>query len=259
MGEVIDSVLPHLAITPQATPRSLIASAIGVIIGWLDEHPNLYLFLRERRSGSIETVESTLADRVAGLLQMLMMFFGIDSEDAEPGAYGIVGFVESAGAWWLVKRTMSRERFTESVCQAVWHLLEGTARANGVHVGYDDPLPSALFGATLTPEEPHDRIRRGRLRGTRGTARRRHRRRGGRDPGGPLRPDQRQVPWYGRVAASPEVARLVATGVRKVVLRTPFAEVETALSDVDPWGRPRVEGFGAAPFEVLDHLPESAQ
>jgi hypothetical protein len=60
--------------------------------------------------------------------------------------------------------------------------------------------------------------------------------------------------WYGRVAASPEVAELVATGGRKVILRTPFAEVETALSDVDPWGRPRVEGFGSTPFEVLDHL-----
>ena len=65
--------------------------------------------------------------------------------------------------------------------------------------------------------------------------------------------------WYGRVAASPDVAALLASGVRAVVLRTPFAAVETALSDVDPWGRPRVEGFGATPFEVLDHLPEQAQ
>lgn len=61
--------------------------------------------------------------------------------------------------------------------------------------------------------------------------------------------------WYGRVAASPEVTALVARRPGNVVLRTPYAAVETALSDVDPWGRPRVEGFGAAPFEVLDHLP----
>ncbi len=64
--------------------------------------------------------------------------------------------------------------------------------------------------------------------------------------------------WYGRVAASAAVTALVESGVRKVVLRTPFAQVETALSDVDPWGRPRVEGFGSTPFEVLDHLPEQA-
>ena len=69
--------------------------------------------------------------------------------------------------------------------------------------------------------------------------------------------------WYGRVAASPAVAALVESGARTVVLRTPFASVPTALSDVDPWGRPRVEGFGPAPFEVLDHLldpdPEQAR
>jgi hypothetical protein len=61
--------------------------------------------------------------------------------------------------------------------------------------------------------------------------------------------------WYGRVAASSEVAALVEGGARKVVLRTPHGEVPTALSDVDPWGRPRVEGFGTAPFEVLTSLP----
>ena len=61
--------------------------------------------------------------------------------------------------------------------------------------------------------------------------------------------------WYGRVAHSAEVGALVAGGARKVRLRTPHAEVETALTDVDPWGRPRVEGFGTAPFEVLHDVP----
>jgi hypothetical protein len=74
--------------------------------------------------------------------------------------------------------------------------------------------------------------------------------------GGHFDPISGSYNWYGRVAASPEVAALVASGVRKVVLRTPFAQVETGLSDIDPWGRPRVEGFGPTPFEVLDHLPE---
>jgi hypothetical protein len=62
--------------------------------------------------------------------------------------------------------------------------------------------------------------------------------------------------WYGRVAASPAVAALVAGGSRRIVLRTPHAEVETALSDVDPWGRPRVSGFGAAPFPVANSFAD---
>ena len=64
--------------------------------------------------------------------------------------------------------------------------------------------------------------------------------------------------WYGRVAAAPEVTALVEAGRRPVRLRTPHGEVETVLSDVDPWGRPRVEGLGAAPFEVLAAVAEDA-
>ena len=148
VGEVVASVLPHLEITPESTPREIITSTINVIVQWLDEHPNLYLFLRDRRNGhSLETVESTLADQVAALLKIMMMFFGIDDEQAEPGAYGIVGFVESAGAWWLARRTISREVFADGVCNAIWHLLEGTARASGVSVEYDEPLPFAAITA----------------------------------------------------------------------------------------------------------------
>lgn len=62
--------------------------------------------------------------------------------------------------------------------------------------------------------------------------------------------------WYGRVAADPAVARLVATSGRGVVLRTPHGEVTTKLADVDPWGRPRVEGFGPTPFPVLDTVAD---
>lgn len=62
--------------------------------------------------------------------------------------------------------------------------------------------------------------------------------------------------WYGRVAASPEVSALLGDASRRVVLTTPHGSVETALSDVDPWGRPRVEGAGAAPFEVLDSITD---
>jgi hypothetical protein len=64
--------------------------------------------------------------------------------------------------------------------------------------------------------------------------------------------------WYGRVAAGPQVAALCESGARTVRLRTPHGEVETALTDVDPWGRPRVEGFGAAPFDVLDTFDDDS-
>jgi hypothetical protein len=79
------------------------------------------------------------------------------------------------------------------------------------------------------------------------------------DLAGHFDPISGKYSWYGRVAAAPEVTALVDSGARTVTLRTPHGEVGTALSDVDPWGRPRVEGFGPAPFEVLDSLPADAQ
>lgn len=139
---VVDSVLPHLTLSAASTPRQVVGSAIEVIVGWLDEHPNLYYFLRGRRNGpSLDAVENTLADRVAELLKLFLVLFGVDAEEAEPSAYGIVGFVESSGAWWLAKRSIPRERFTQIVCEGVWNLLAGTARSHGISVGYDDPLP----------------------------------------------------------------------------------------------------------------------
>jgi AcrR family transcriptional regulator len=139
---VVDSVLPHIVIGPDSTPRSVITSTVEVIVGWFDEHPNLYFFLRSRRNGpGLESVENTLADRVSELLKVVLVMFGLDAEQAEPGAYGIVGMVESIGSWWLAKRTMSRARITAVVCDGIWNLLDGTARANGVELGYDDPLP----------------------------------------------------------------------------------------------------------------------
>jgi len=142
VNAIVESVLPHLALTAESTPRRVIESVVDVIVGWFDEHPNLYFFLRSRRNGpGLDAVENTLADRVAELLKLFLVLFGLDSEQAEPGAYGIVGMVESSGSWWLAKRTMSRAKFTAVVSDGVWHLLDGTARANGIDIAYDEPLP----------------------------------------------------------------------------------------------------------------------
>jgi hypothetical protein len=53
--------------------------------------------------------------------------------------------------------------------------------------------------------------------------------------------------WYGRVDRHADVDALVRGGTT-AVLRTPYGEAETRLSDVDPWGRYRVTGSGRPPF-----------
>jgi hypothetical protein len=52
--------------------------------------------------------------------------------------------------------------------------------------------------------------------------------------------------WYGRLATSPELDA-VGSG-SAVTLTTPYGAAEGRLSDVDPWGRPRITGLGTPPF-----------
>ncbi len=145
---VLDIALPELEIGPGSTPRELVDAVVAAIVGWVDEHPNLYRFLRSRRDDSLGSVETTLADSIAGLLKVMMVFLGVDDADAEPRAHGIVGYVESTSSWWLDHRDVPRSRVTELASSGVRHLLEGVAREHGLVVGFDDPFPvGALNGA----------------------------------------------------------------------------------------------------------------
>jgi hypothetical protein len=52
--------------------------------------------------------------------------------------------------------------------------------------------------------------------------------------------------WYGR-ARGQGLDALPAKGAR---LRTPHSSAQTTVSDVDLWGRYRLQGFGRPPFPV---------
>jgi hypothetical protein len=52
--------------------------------------------------------------------------------------------------------------------------------------------------------------------------------------------------WYGRLAPSPGLDQ-VSSG-STVTLTTEHGSAQARLSDVDPWGRPRVTGVGTPPF-----------
>lgn len=142
IAEVIESVLPSLALDTDTTPRQVIEGTVGVIFDWLDQHPNLYYFLRAQRTGpSLDSIEMTLADQIAALLKFMLAVFGVEPDEADPGAHGIVGLVEAIGAWWLSTRSMTRDQVATLASDGVWHLLHGTAQRHGIEINYDDPLP----------------------------------------------------------------------------------------------------------------------
>ena len=142
VASVVASVLPNLELSAESTPRHIIGSAVEVIVGWLDRHPNLYYFLRDRRNGSaLEAVQNTIADQVATVLKVLLLNPASTTEGPNP----------ARTASWASSSQADRGGSPAARCPAtnsprrcawgVWYLLEGTARANNVVVGYDDPLP----------------------------------------------------------------------------------------------------------------------
>lgn len=63
---------------------------------------------------------------------------------------------------------------------------------------------------------------------------------------GHFQPIDGRFHWYGRVAA--EDGDAVPPSGSTVRLRTPYGEAPGRLSDIDPWGRLRIEGTGRPPF-----------
>ena len=63
---------------------------------------------------------------------------------------------------------------------------------------------------------------------------------------GHFQPIDGRFHWYGRVAASDQVSRL-RSGTA-VTVRTARGGAAGRLSDVDPWGRPRLTGVGRPPY-----------
>ncbi len=61
--------------------------------------------------------------------------------------------------------------------------------------------------------------------------------------------------WYGRLAANPELDRLVSGSVA-AELRTPIGAAAGKLGDVDTWGRLRIAGVGRPPFEFATSLAD---
>ncbi|MEV6966805.1 DUF4873 domain-containing protein [Hamadaea sp. NPDC051192] len=55
--------------------------------------------------------------------------------------------------------------------------------------------------------------------------------------------------WGGRISPSTEVAQLVRSGNRDVMVHIGEQPAPARLGEVDPWGGVRVTGVGAPPWE----------
>lgn len=128
-------------ITPQLQqdrePREHIRGVIDAFLAGIEEEPQLWRFVvhnpGEHTPGAevVDDVRQTIASLLATLLGERLRAAQLDSGGAEAWALGLVGMVQSAGDWWLERRTMSRAALTDYLTTLVWGGVAGVLRGAG--------------------------------------------------------------------------------------------------------------------------------
>jgi AcrR family transcriptional regulator len=130
---VVDAVAP--AIEQVREERSLIEATINAYLGVIEAEPNLYRFVMHQSGipgvhqlivGASRQVAGELARVIGDRLRAL----GLDAGPAEPWAYGLVGFVQSVGDWWIEHgRPIRREALTDYLTTLLWGGIDGLRRS----------------------------------------------------------------------------------------------------------------------------------
>ena len=139
---VVAELLPPLR--TGKTANEIIGGTLEALTVWVEAHPRLYDFLRQRGASgepALGEVEATMADQLADLLGGFMAWFGIETKLAQPAAQSIVGMVEHTIAWWMKAGKLSRQELVVHLGRAIWDVIDGELRRSNVTLGPDDPLP----------------------------------------------------------------------------------------------------------------------
>jgi len=130
---VVEAVAPAVAAVREE--RDVVAAAVDAYLASIEGDPHLYRFVVHQRgiardrdvvADAIDTVASGLARILGDRLRAL----GLDSGPALPWAYGIVGFVQTVGDWWLRRQQpISREALADYLTTFLWGGVTGIRSA----------------------------------------------------------------------------------------------------------------------------------
>lgn len=141
IGEIVITEL-QAPLRSGTTANEIIGGTLSALTDWVEAHPRLYEFLRQRGT-ALGDVEATIADQLADLFSGVMAAFGPGSALADPAAQSLVGMVEHTVAWWMKTRKISRRDLVEHLRHAIWDVIDGELRRANISLGLDDPLPVA--------------------------------------------------------------------------------------------------------------------
>jgi AcrR family transcriptional regulator len=121
----------HPTLEIEAEPVEHVASVIDAFLAGIEDEPQLWRFVvhnpAEPEPGAeiVEDVRGNIAALLATIFGERLRAEGRDSGGAEAWAYGLVGMVQSAGDWWLDRRTMSRDAMTNYLTSLIWGGIAG--------------------------------------------------------------------------------------------------------------------------------------
>jgi AcrR family transcriptional regulator len=114
-----------------------IRAVIDAFLAGIEAEPQLWRFVvhnpGERIAGAeiVDDVRSSIVQILATLIGERLRALHIDSGGAEVWAQGLVGMVQSAGDWWLERRTMSRAAMTGYLTALIWGGVSGVLEGAG--------------------------------------------------------------------------------------------------------------------------------
>jgi AcrR family transcriptional regulator len=126
---VVDAVIP--AVERVREERDLVEATIDAYLKAIDGLPELYRFLVHQSGvpGVHQVIAAAAQEVAAGLARVIgdrLRALGLDAGPAEPWAYGLVGFVQAVGDWWLEHgRPMSRAALSDYLTTLLWSGVDG--------------------------------------------------------------------------------------------------------------------------------------
>jgi AcrR family transcriptional regulator len=128
-GLLLERIAPELERDRQ--PAEHVRAIVDAFLAGIEDEPELWRFVvhntADRGAGAeiVEDVREQIARLLATLLGERLRSLGLDSGGAEAWAQGLVGMVQSAGDWWLERRTMSRAALTDYLTTLIWGGVAG--------------------------------------------------------------------------------------------------------------------------------------
>ncbi|WP_082772069.1 TetR/AcrR family transcriptional regulator [Actinoplanes sp. TFC3] len=131
--ELVAAIGP--AVASVRAERDIVNAAVNAYLQFIEGDPHLYKFVVHQRGIARDRdVVADAVDIVAGGLARILgdrlRALGLDSGAAVPWAYGIAGFVQTVGDWWVRQhQPVSREALADYLTTFLWGGVAGMERA----------------------------------------------------------------------------------------------------------------------------------